>query len=90
MLTKKNAELEDRVGEPLGAKTARRVGDERSVSETKAFATLRRYPRKSASVPGALDARGFAVDETRYLERFFRRPTKPPSTLWRRTASASA
>ena len=70
---KERAELEDRVGEPLGTKTARR--DERSVSRN-AFATLQSLPEDERLSTGALDARGFAVDETRYLERFFRRLNK--------------
>ena len=70
---KERAELEDRVGEPLGTKTARR--DERSVSRN-AFATLQSLPEEERLSTGALDARGFAVDETRYLERFFRRLNK--------------
>lgn len=71
---KERAELEDRVGEPLlGTKTARR--DERNASRN-AFATLQSLPEEERLSTGALDARGFAVDETRYLERFFRRLNK--------------
>ena len=71
---KERAELEDRVGEPLlGTKTARR--DERNASRN-AFATLQSLPEDERLSTGALDARGFAVDETRYLERFFRRFNK--------------
>lgn len=40
------------------------------------FATLQSLPEDERLSTGALDARGFAVDEHRYLERFFRRLNK--------------
>ena len=70
---KERAELEDRVGEPLGedGETRRTKRFEKRVGD--AFQSLPEDERLST---GALDARGFAVDETRYLERFFRRLNK--------------
>ena len=73
------AELEDRVGEPLsGTKTDERRDPERSRSASRnVFSTaLHSLPEDERLSTGALDTRGFAVDESRYLERFFRRLNK--------------
>ena len=76
---KERAELEDRVGEPLsGTKTDERRDPERSRSASRnVFSTaLHSLPEDERLSTGALDTRGFAVDESRYLERFFRRLNK--------------
>ena len=76
---KERAELEDRVGEPLsGTKTDARRDPERSRSASRnVFSTaLHSLPEDERLSTGALDTRGFAVDESRYLERFFRRLNK--------------
>ena len=77
---KERAELEDRVGEPLsvgisGTKTNARRDPERSASRN-VFSTLQSLPEDERLSTGALDTFGNAVDESRYLERFFVRLNK--------------
>ena len=78
---KERAELEDRVGEPLsvgisGTKTNARRDPERSASSRNVFSTLQSLPEDERLSTGAVDTFGNAVDESRYLERFFRRLNK--------------
>lgn len=74
---KERAELEDRVGEPLFTKkTNARRDPERSASSRNVFSTLQALPEDERLSTGALDTFGNAVDESRYLERFFVRLNK--------------
>ena len=74
---KERAELEDRVGEPLFTKkTNARRDPERSASSRNVFSTLQALPEDERLSTGAVDTFGNAVDESRYLERFFVRLNK--------------